>query len=66
LDDTKAEWGDLLLQAAKNITPQAQIDPESVNRLREKAKSFKPASLTTDAKPIALAPRGKRKVSLTP
>lgn len=66
LEDTKAEWGDLLLQAAKNITPQAQIDPESVNRLREKAKSFKPASLTTDAKPIALAPRGKRKVSLTP
>lgn len=66
LEDAKAEMGELLLQAAKNITPQAQIDPESVNRLREKAKSFKPASLATDAKPIALAPRGKRKVSLTP
>lgn len=64
LENAKANMGELLLQAAGNITPQAQIDPESVNRLREKAKSFKPASLASDAKPIALAPRGKRKVNI--
>ena len=63
LEDPKADIAKLLMSAAKNITPQAQIDPSSVERLREKAKSFKPASIT-DVKPIALAPRGKRKVSL--
>lgn len=63
LEDPKADVSKLLMSAAKNITPQAQIDPASVERLREKAKSFKPASVT-EVKPIALAPRGKRKVSL--
>ena len=56
----------LMIEAAHNITPQAQIDPESVTRLREKARAFKPASAASDDKPIALAPaRARRKVNLT-
>ena len=55
-----------MIEAAHNITPQAQIDPESVTRLREKARAFKPASAASDDKPIALAPaRARRKVNLT-
>lgn len=64
LENPKAKMPELILTAIGNITPQAQIDPGSVTRLREKATAFKPASPRVSAKPIALAKNSKRNVAI--
>lgn len=64
LENPQAKGEDLLMYAADSIKPQAQLEPELVTRLRNKAAGFKQASLVEEVKPVALLSRGKRKLSL--
>lgn len=63
-----ATFAALLLEACDAITPQAQLDPTGLENMRNKAKSFKTASLIDAAKPAAIpatsARRGSRKLTV--
>lgn len=56
----KGDFMKHLLEAVKQTTPQAKIDPEKIERLREKTQAFKKAS--SAARDLVEVPQGKRRL----